>query len=59
MTANEITADRAEALDLLRRALALMDAGGFGGLAAPHVDLGLHLLASEAEQAGDQPIEAR
>ena len=59
MTAKEIAADRAEALELLRRALTLMDERGFGGLSAPHIDLGLHLLAREAEQAGDQPSDAR
>lgn len=59
MGGGEIKADRAEAIGLLKRALALMDARGFGIIAAPHVDLGLHLLTEEAARADDQASEAR
>ena len=57
MGADDTNGERAEAIGLLQRALALIDARGFGTLAAPHVDLALHLLV--AEQAEDQAIDAR
>ena len=52
--ADDRTAAATEAIDLLRRALALMDAHDFGTGAAPHVDLGLHMLRVEVA-ALDQP----
>ena len=59
MTADKSTAERAIAIDLLQRALALMDQRGFGLAAAPHIDLGLYLLGLEAGCVGDQPIDDR
>lgn len=58
MASDEIRAARAEALGLLHRALALMDRHGFGVAAAPHVDLGAHLLGVERERADDRATDA-
>ena len=52
-------AERAEAIRLLKRALALIDRGGFGLAAAPHIDLGLYMLGLEADCAGDHAIDVR